>query len=151
MDISNVANDNFKIKSKLAVITTSPLSIGDYRIYGAGEYEISGVSVLGFKTKEKETVFSIESERINMVFLGNLQGKLDEKIIDEMGDVDVILVCNKQALTEGQRLDPYFIVSIDEESIKEAGFTPEVTSKFSIKKEDIIEDQNTKVIVLTNK
>lgn len=151
MDITHSEGNNFKIKSKLALISTSPLSIGDKTIYGAGEYEISGVSVLGFKTKEKESVFSIETERVNIVFLGDFQGKLDEKIIDELGDVDIVLVNNKQALNEGLRLDPYFIITVDEAIVKEAGFTPEVMSKFPIKKEDILEDQNAKVIVLTKK
>ena len=63
------------------------------------------------------------------------------------------------------KIEPYFVIPMhykvegmkDELSekllpvtdfLKESGFTTENLPKFSIKKEDILEDQNTKVVVL---
>lgn len=151
MDITNLEGNNFKIKSKLASISTSPFQIGEKIIYGAGEYEISGVSVMCWRDASKNLVYLIEADKLNIVFLGDFTGKLDSNLIDELGSVDVVLTSSKDGFTESLRLEPFYIVSTQEDVVKEAGYTPEVTPKFSIKKEDILEEANTKVVVLERK
>lgn len=151
MDITFSDDNNFKIKSKSAITSTSPFSINDKTIYGAGEYEVAGVSVLGFRTKDKFNIYVIEADKLNVVFLGNLNGKIDDDLIDELGDVDVVLTTTPMGISEALRLEPYFVISTSEESFKESGMTVEQSPKFSIKKEDILEEQNTKAIVLTKK
>jgi hypothetical protein len=151
MDIQFSEGNNFKIKTKNVSITTSPFQIGDKTIYGPGEYEISGVSVMGFRVEDRSNVYLIEADKLNIVFLGDTKSKLDSDLINEIGDTDIVLVCNKEAFTEALRLEPFFIICTDETISKDAGYTPEITNKFSIKKEEIMEDSNTKVIVLTAK
>lgn len=151
MDIQFLEGNNFKIKSKLVSISTSPLSIGEKIIYGPGEYEIGGVSVMGFGTKDKNVVYLIEADKLNILYLGEFGGKLEGSLIDELGEVDIVLAVSKNAITEGMRLDPYYIITSSVDNFKDFGIQPEETPKFSIKKEDIIEDQNTKGIVLTRK
>lgn len=151
MDIHFTGTDNFKIKSRLSTITTSPMAVGDKIIYGPGEYEIAGVSVRAFRTKEKNNIFLIESDKLNLLFLGDFDGKLEADLIDELGDVDIILTTKGSAINEGLRLDPYFVITTDPEAVKDLGYVLEQTSKFTIKKEDILENQSTKIVVLTSK
>lgn len=151
MDITFVEGNNFKIKSKSALVTTSPFQINEKIIYGPGEYEISGVSVLGWKNVDKTNIFLIEIGKLSTLFLGDSTGKLESNLIDEIGDTDVVLVSCKEALNEALRLEPSYIIATSEDFVKELGQTPEVTNKFSIKKEDMIEGSNTKIVVLTRK
>ncbi len=70
-------------------------------IEGPGEYEISGISIIGISTyhdnakgekRGKNTVFVIESEGIRVCHLGDLGSKLDEKTIEKIGDIDILMV-----------------------------------------------------------
>lgn len=152
MDITNSSGNNFKIKSKLASITTSPFSVGEKVIYGPGEYEIGGVSVMGFKTREgKCNIFLIEADKLSILFLNDLIGKLDSDLIDSLGDIDIVLATTKDGVNEALKLEPYYVISTDMVFIKDTGLSLEETPKFSVKKEDIMEDQSTKAIFLTRK
>ena len=70
-------------------------------IFGPGEYEVKGVKGRGFKTyhdKEKgtkrgeNTVYLVQVEDVNLVHLGDLGHVLDERIVEEMGEVEVLFV-----------------------------------------------------------
>lgn len=70
-------------------------------VSGPGEYEISGVSILGFPTyhdnkkgekRGKNTVYLIEMDKVRLVHLGDLGHKLSEKLVEQLGDVDVLMV-----------------------------------------------------------
>jgi L-ascorbate metabolism protein UlaG (beta-lactamase superfamily) len=67
---------------------------------GPGEYELGEVTARGFGVKTTydgaecyNTVYYVTLEGINMLFVGALQDpKLDPKILEEMGDIDIIFV-----------------------------------------------------------
>lgn len=154
-------------------------------ITGPGEYEISGVSVMGFKTyhdgkdggeRGKNTIYTIEADGLNIVHLGDLGHPLNDDLIDEIGDVDVLMVPvggfytmgPKEAIELISKIEPYFVIPMHykveemssdladnllpvENFLKESGLTTEVMSKFLLRKEDITENQNTKVVVLEKK
>ena len=70
-------------------------------VSGPGEYEIRGVKAKGFKTyhdkkkgaeRGENTVYLVNVEDFNLVHLGDLGHVLDEKIVEELGEVDVLFI-----------------------------------------------------------
>jgi L-ascorbate metabolism protein UlaG (beta-lactamase superfamily) len=154
-------------------------------INGPGEYEISGVSVYGYKTfhdnkegaeRGKNTIYAIEAEGLRVVHLGDLGHTLSDELIEEIGDVDVLIIPvggfftigPKEASEIVSKVEPYFVIPMHYSTpglspmltekllpvdafLKECGITSETLPKFSLKKEDILEDQSTKVVVLERK
>lgn len=152
---------------------------------GPGEYEISGVSVIGLPSfhdnkkgeeRGKNTIFVIEADGLKVAHLGDLGHSLSDEEIGEMGSIDVLLlpvggaftIGPKEAADVARKIDPYFIVPMHykvdgmnesnfaglepkETFLKEIGMSVEVLPKLTIKKDDIIDDQGTKVIVLERK
>jgi L-ascorbate metabolism protein UlaG (beta-lactamase superfamily) len=147
-----------------------------------GEYEISGISIIGISTfhdaqnggeRGKNTIYVFEAEGLRLAHLGDLGHAISDEVVDLMGTIDVLMIPvggfytigSKEAAEVAAKIDPYFIIpmhykvaGLNEENfsklepvdnfLKEVGMQVENLPKFSIKKEDIIEDQNTKVIVL---
>ncbi|MDO8429522.1 MAG: MBL fold metallo-hydrolase [Candidatus Daviesbacteria bacterium] len=79
----------------------SAISGEPLRVSGPGEYEKSGVSVLGVGTYHDETkgaergrntVFNLMIDGINVVHLGDLGHMLDEVQVSEIGNVDILLL-----------------------------------------------------------
>ncbi|QQG41446.1 MAG: MBL fold metallo-hydrolase [Candidatus Woesebacteria bacterium] len=154
-------------------------------VTGPGEYEIQGVSIVGYPSfhdsktgdeRGKNTIYVYEAEGLRLVHLGDLGHTLSEDLINEIGDVDVLMIPVGGEFTIGPReasetvnkIEPFFVMPMHyqtgglnpttfakllpvEEFLKESGLPTENSPKFSIKKEDILEDQNTKVIVLERK
>ncbi len=159
-------------------------------VEGPGEYEISGVSIMGYKTfhdartsddkngeeRGENTVYIIEADGLRVVHLGDLGHPLSDELVDEIGDVDVLMIPvggfftigPKEATEIISKIEPYFVLPMHykvpglspslgdkllpvEDFLKESGIPTETLPKFSLKKEDILEDQNTKVIVLQTK
>ncbi len=152
---------------------------------GPGEYEVSGATIMGYKTyhdnkegqeKGKNTVFAIEAEGLRVVHLGDIGHALSDDLVDEIGDVDVLMIPvggfytigPKEATEIISKIEPYFVIPMHykvpglspsigdnilpvEDFLKESGMTTENLPKFSLKKEDILEDQSTKIIVLEKK
>jgi L-ascorbate metabolism protein UlaG (beta-lactamase superfamily) len=150
-----------------------------------GEYEVSGISVMGYSTfhdakkgeeRGKNTVYVIEAEGLRLVHLGDLGHPLSDDLIDEMGDIDILMVPvggfytigPKEAVEIVTKIEPYFVMPMHykvegmsqdlkekllpvEDFLKESGLTVENYPKFVIKKEDIIEEQTTKIVVLEKK
>jgi L-ascorbate metabolism protein UlaG (beta-lactamase superfamily) len=154
-------------------------------ITGPGEYEISGISIIGFPSfhdgkdgteRGKNTIYVFEAEGLRLAHLGDLGHAISDETVSEMGTIDILMIPTGGIYTIGpkeaggvvSKIDPYFILPMHhkvpglalsqadklepvETFLKEVGLTVENMPKFSIKKEDIIEDQSTKVIVLQTK
>ncbi len=154
-------------------------------IEGPGEYEVSGVSIMGFasyhddkKGEERgsNTIYVIEADGLRLAHLGDLGHPLSDDLVSEMGTIDILMVPVGGVYTIGSKeagevvgkIDPYFVMPMHynvqgltlsqaekmepvETYLKESGLPVENLPKFTIKKEDILEDQNTKVIVLEKK
>lgn len=151
-------------------------------VSGPGEYEISGISIMGFASfhdakggaeRGKNTVYVYEVEGLRLAHLGDLGHTINDELVSQMGTIDILMVPTGGVFTIGSReaaevvgkIDPYFVIPMHykvpeltlggsdkmepvETFLKEVGLTVENLPKFSIKKEDILEDQSTKVIVL---
>ncbi len=62
-------------------------------IDGPGEYEIKGVSIIGFSTeKGQNTIFKMVIDNVKFAHLGALKEKLNTEIIEELEDVHVLMV-----------------------------------------------------------
>lgn len=152
---------------------------------GPGEYEISGVSIMGFPsfhdTKDggergKNTIYVIEADGLRIAHLGDLGQMIPDEIVDEMGSIDILMIPvggfytigPKEAVEVCSKIDPYFIIPMHykveginlsqfehlepkETFLKEIGMVVETLPKFTIKRDDIVENQCTKVIVLERK
>lgn len=154
-------------------------------IQGPGEYEVSGVSILGYSsfhdkelgaTRGKNTIYVFEADGLRFAHLGDLGHVLSDELVNQMGEIDVLMIPvggfftigPKEASDVVSKIDPYFVLpmhykvdglnpqisekleSVDS-FIKEIGMPVENMPKFSIRREDIIEDQGSKVIVLNTK
>jgi L-ascorbate metabolism protein UlaG (beta-lactamase superfamily) len=152
---------------------------------GPGEYEIMGVSIMGYpsfhdsqkgEARGKNTIYVIEADGLRIVHLGDLGHQLSEDMVNEIGDTDVLFVPVGGEFTIGPKeasqaiseIDPFFVIPMHyqveglnpetfskllpvESFLKESGLPFEKLPKFSLKKEDIVEDQTAKVIVLEKK
>ncbi len=70
-------------------------------IQGAGEYEVEGVSIIGISSyhdskkgqeRGKNTIYVFEIDKLRIAHLGDLGHKLDDKTLEEIGDVDVLMI-----------------------------------------------------------
>jgi L-ascorbate metabolism protein UlaG (beta-lactamase superfamily) len=152
---------------------------------GPGEYEVMGVSVIGYPSfhdaksgaeRGKNTVFVIEAEGLRIAHLGDLGHTLSDDLVNEIGSIDILMIPvggkftigPKEAVEIVGKIDPYFIIPMHylepglnaqtfegiepvDAFLKEVGMTVERLPKFSLKKEDILEDQGSKVIILEKK
>lgn len=94
---------------------------------GPGEYEISGVSIIGFPSfhdgkngeeRGKNTIFVFEVEGLRIVHLGDLGHSLSDDLVSEIGSVDVLMIPvggiytlgPKEASEVASKIDPYYIL-----------------------------------------
>lgn len=70
-------------------------------IDGPGEYEVSGVTILGYKSyhdakegieRGTNTVYLIDIDGINILHLGDLGHTLSDDILSDLPDIDVLLI-----------------------------------------------------------
>lgn len=150
---------------------------GEYEVM---EVSIIGISSFHDNQKGekrgKNTIYVYEAEGLRVAHLGDLGHDLPEGIIDQMGSVDILMIPvggdytigPKEAASIVSNLEPTFVIPMHyqmsglsqgtfsklegvEPFLKEVSLPSENMQKFSIKKSDIMEGQNTKVIVLERK
>jgi len=151
-------------------------------IFGAGEYEIAGVSIIGIsqfhdevkgEKRGKNIVYIYEMDDLRLCHLGDLGHALSDETVGQMGDIDVLMIPvggfytigPKEAVEIIGRIDPYFVIPMHykvsginqdgfsellpvENFLSDSGLSVEKMQKLTIKKDDMTEDQCTKVIVL---
>ncbi len=149
-----------------------------------GEYEIMGISVIGLKTyhDDKEgkirgvnTIYLYEIDELRLCHLGDLGHKLDDKVISELGNLDILMIPvggvytidYKVASQIVRTIEPYYVIPMhykmsgmnDEnfaslsdvnDFLKEVGLPVEESDKFIIKKAEILEEES-KVVLLKPK
>lgn len=149
-------------------------------VEGPGEYEIAEVSIFGYPSYHDDkkgsergpnTIYKILMEEISVVHLGDLGHKLPEKLVESLGDIDILLIpvggeytIDAVKAAETVRvLEPKIIIPMHyqmpglkkqtfekledaEKFTKELGLPIKRMSKLSIKSEDFGEDQ--KVVIL---
>jgi L-ascorbate metabolism protein UlaG (beta-lactamase superfamily) len=152
-------------------------------VSGPGEYEIKGVSIIGIPTfhdeekgakRGKNTIYVYEIDGLRLVHLGDLGHKLHEKILEKIGDIDILMVPvggeytigPTEAVEVARAIEPKIVIpmhyqmpglnpatfaklSLTKPFLAEIGLLVEKTDKLSVKKENIGEES--KVILLEKK
>ncbi|HLE48546.1 MAG TPA: MBL fold metallo-hydrolase [Patescibacteria group bacterium] len=106
----------------------TPLVAGARMVVNSpGEYEIQGVSIIGFDSyhddkkgsvRGSNTMFLIECEGVKLLHMGDLGHLPDKKIFESMGDIDVLMIPvggtytigSKEASEIVKELEPSFIL-----------------------------------------
>lgn len=164
MDIT-YKDKEFRIKGKTGVLYSRPNGVliespdgnSKKELVGAGEYEVSGISVIGIKTEET-TVFVYEIDNLRICNLGNQSKKLSDNKLTQVGDIDILLLPNTTESVEMlQQIESYYVIPFGfstgeelEKFLKESSLPVEKMNKFSLKKDDIIEDQTSEIVVISN-
>ncbi len=152
-------------------------------VSGPGEYEIMGVSIIGIPTfhdekkgakRGKNTIYVYEMDGLRLVYLGELGHKLHEKILEKIGDIDILMVPvggeytigPTEAVEVARAIEPKIVIpmhyqmpglnpatfaklSSTKPFLAEIGLLVEKIDKLSVKKENIGEES--KVILLEKK
>ena len=165
-----------KIKDDLVLIThhhPDHDSIDDanpeaFIIDGPGEYERKGISVRGISSfhdksggKERglNTIYIIKAEEVTICHMGDFgQEKLEDRQIEEMGDIDILMtpiggtytIDYKEAINTISQVEPKIVIPMHykikdlkleiagpEKFLKEIGLTPEKTDKLKIAKKNL--------------
>lgn len=117
-------------------------------ISGPGEYEIEGVSVIGLPSfhdakngaeRGKNTLYIYELEGLRLAHLGDLGHKLSEDIIEDIGDLDVLMIPvggeytigPKEAVELTRAIEPKIVIPMH---YKLAGHNPQVFSSLADEK-----------------
>lgn len=57
-----------------------------------GEYEVAGVQIRGLATSLENTIFVFRFAEMSVAHLGNLDKELSSELVDQLGQVDVLLL-----------------------------------------------------------
>ncbi len=155
----------FRVKGKTGVLYSrdngvlieSPDGNTKKELVGPGEYEVSGISVIAIKS-DTGTAFVYEVDGLRICNLGTISKKLTDSKISQIGDVDILLLPKSEESIEMlQQIESYYIIPFGyandedlEKFLKESSLVVEKMSKFSLKKEDIVEDSTAQIVVLQN-
>ena len=176
-----------KIKDDLVLVThehydhnnTEGAGPETFIIRTPGEYEKNSIAVRGIhsyhdKTQGKErgpnTIYVIKAEDMILCHLGDLgQEKLDDKQVEEIGDVDILFVPvggnytinGKEAVEVISQIEPKIVIPMHyktkdrkvemegpEKFVKELGLTPEKVEKFKIAKK-MLPTEELKLVMFT--
>jgi L-ascorbate metabolism protein UlaG (beta-lactamase superfamily) len=162
-----------------AAVSTTARRKHPFWVTKAGEYEVAGVSVFGYETfhdnaggteRGPNIIYRILLDGVNIVHLGDLGHTLDEKLIEVLGNVDVLLcpvggeftIDPDQAMDVIQEIEPYYVIPMHyrtdkhaeaysklksvEEFEKVFGVTPEPTKTLSVSQSGMPE-QTTLVVL----
>jgi L-ascorbate metabolism protein UlaG (beta-lactamase superfamily) len=155
-----------RLKADLTLQTLSPAE-GDSSpelISCAGEYESKGIEVRGAEVsgestpKFVKTIFSVNFEDINFLFLGHLSGVPDPKVFEHLGEPDVVFVpvaeehflSPEDAAKVVRQFEPSIIIPSfnknPDKFLKILGQKGEIQDKIVFKKKDLTGSQQ--VVVL---
>lgn len=157
-----------KITSKADVVTLSTLEglsavQNAMVIDGPGEYEVKGAMIQGVPAQlhtdedgRRGTVYSLVIDGVNVVVTGNIAGKLDNKQLEQLGNVDVLVIPvgghgltleAEEAAAVVTQLEPGYVVPVHfddgktkypvpqssvEDFLKEMGVSPEPEPKLRV-------------------
>ena len=154
-----------RLKGDLIVKTQFPMpldisAIGKDEIIMAGEYEIQGVKIRGaqitsappFNKEYIQTVYRIVVDDISFGVLGNISAELDEKLLDELGEIDILFVpSNNIAGKLIKSIDPHIAIPGWGDGtlvMAETGQKPDTLEKLVFKKKDIDSQEGFRLVVL---
>ena len=165
MDIA-FAQNTWKLKIKKVSVTVdidgmvSVSSVGrsePFVINEPGEYEIEGTSIFGYADEGGAKVYAVQGDEVRVLYLGDLPGKLGEKLIDELDSVDAVIVgvavADVKLLTETiEKIEPSYVLPYGEETkvaalVKNYEHGSKQMPKLSLSRATV-NDETTEVVIL---
>lgn len=159
-------DNKFKIKGKTGFAYTDRSSVtiesqdgnSKKEILEPGEYEASGISVIGIQASEESNVYVIEVDGLRICNLSKIDKKLSDNKLSQVGDIDILLLPKaSESIEMMQQIESYYVLPFGfsegeelDKFLKESGLVVEKLPKFSIKKDDIIEDSTAQIVILTS-
>ena len=145
-------DNNLVIKTgRTKIVLDSQIQIGEFKIPGPGEYEITGVFAQGFSPK----LFSFRTEGMLVVFFEPNRKDI-EKNLDGLSETEILILKNgetdisKEVAETLSRLEPKIVVPIGFKNIaklmKSEGVVEEVES-YKVSKQNLLAEGR-KIIVL---
>jgi Beta-lactamase superfamily domain len=125
MEISFLGKSNFKLKGKTVVVGTDPFEVVTdkvFKIEYPGEYEISGVSIIGIPVDAKNTINVVEIDGLRIAYISNLGEKLSTQLLEEIGSIDILLITVadvKLALEVIKQVDPWVAIPMNFDDVTE--------------------------------
>lgn len=169
-DIVILAEEDNELYSSFGSLSGEP-----FMITSPGEYDVKGVTVAGIPLEQEKkhiSIFLLESEGIKILNLTHIKDfNIKEDELEDLGEIDVLIVpvggeavlSASEAAKIVNRVEPKIIIpshyadsgitlKLDsvERFIKEMGGKAETLDKLIIKKKDLANSEDTKVIILTN-
>lgn len=96
---------DLSVKNAIEVVTANSLAVNDNEaillIDGPGEYEVHGYSIRGVaanayqdtgKCCKDNNIYSIEVDDVKIAILGNIEAKLSEAQLEDIGVVDILIL-----------------------------------------------------------
>lgn len=150
-----------RLKGDIVIKTTVSLpldisTIEESVIIMAGEYDALGVKIKGTQVFSDDanlkTIYKAVVDGISFGFLGNIDFELNEKALDDLGQIDILFVPSNNMSGKLIKLispniaipgwgDPAIVIT-------ETGQKPEPIEKLVIKKKDIEANEGFRLIVL---
>ncbi len=131
------------------------------KITGPGEYEFSGICVKGISVSNKNTIYIIDWEGMKLAHMGNFNEKnLESDIQEQIGTPDILFmpvggentIDSEMAVKIVNQIEPRIVIPMNykkvDEFLKEMGEKVSPEEKLTIKKKDLPNAEDTKVIVL---
>ena len=168
-DIIVLAENTNSLYSSTSSFTGTP-----FLIDSPGEYDKSGVTVTGIPLKQESgyvTIFLIESEDLKILNLAHIKDfNIKESELEDLGEIDILILPvgghtvlgASDAAKVVNQIEPSIIIpshyaaagiklELDstERFIKEMGNKHEELEKLIIKKKDITNSEETRLVVLT--
>jgi L-ascorbate metabolism protein UlaG (beta-lactamase superfamily) len=160
MDINYLGLSSFKLKGKAASVVIDPaktieadIVVPGTVIKGPGEYEIKGISILGFAFSG-QVIYVYEIDGLRLCYLNGVNQNISDALIEDLGNIDILMISVGGKASEIiVSIEPKIVIPMNYDSpdqfIKEVGMTVERLPKLTIKPEDIGENQ--KVVILDRK
>ena len=152
-----------RLKGDLVIKTRSflPIDINSTsknEIIMAGEYEVLNIKIKGIQitsaspTNYIQTVYKIVVDDIGLGFLGDISTELDEKTLDDLGEIDILFVPSKNIASKLiKSVDPHIAIpgwGDPEKVMTDTGQRPEVLEKLVIKKKELQAQEGFRLVVL---
>lgn len=126
-DVITVSHRGHGDHDEISAVTGTARRPEPFVIDEPGEYEIEGISIFGYQTwhddvegtlRGPNTIYVIQAEDVRILHLGDLGHMLEDKLLEEIDSVDVLMVPvgghytinAKRAVEVVSAIDPTFIL-----------------------------------------
>lgn len=109
-DIVTISHDHHHDHHCLERVSDKP-----FVIQGPGEYEVKGVEIIGIRGRN--TIYLYRFDELRLCHLGDLGTKLDEKQLEELDGIDVLMI-PVDAVAALEQLEPKIVIPMHFGSIE---------------------------------